>query len=938
MIYFQNPEFFLLAIPLWFFYRRWGRAHGFTGALRVAILASLLLVLTGPEWNIGGRGIDIVVVADRSRSMPASAHDNVRELIQNLSDPQNRGSGDRIGIVTFGSEEQLEQPLSDVDSFESYTKDVLPDGSDLNAAVNRALNQVDHNRPARILVLSDGEANGPSPLSAARRAREEGVPVDFRAYERPRIGDVAVKSIDLPDLVSPREPFQFGVEIYSDGDVLGKVTLLRDGREIVSQQYPLSSGTNRLMFGDLLDSSGLYNYSVRVDVAGDPLPENNQGAGVVRIEAGPKLLVLNNDGQDDNLVRALRAGRVEVDVAQADTHPLTQDALDSYRGVIVENVTAAKFGRLKMERLAQFVEDLGGGLALTGGERSFGTGGYFKSPLDDVLPVSMEMREEHRKTRIALAIALDRSGSMTAPVKGGKTKMDLADLGTAECVRLLSAGDMVAVIAVDSSPHVIQSLVPVEDPESIAGKVLKIQSQGGGIFVYEALVAAGKELMGATDFQTKHIILFSDAADSEEPGDYENLLKSFESSGITVSVIGLGTTSDPHAKLLEDIAKRGRGNIMFTEDAHELPRLFTQDTMSVARNTFIKRDDTQPNGIPAELLPDAKLMGALAAGAFPSVDGYNLSYLKPDATMGVVSRDEYAAPLSAFWYRGVGRAAALTLEVDGKYSGGFGRWESYEDFLITHARWLLGGESPAEAFVQVAREGQDAVVTVELEPDRKNKGQGEAPSVMVVPPGDEREQAQRLDLEWTGPDTLAGRLRLSRTGNYRTVLKTGEGQFSRGPAVTLPYSPEFDPREGQPSGRETLAAVAELSGGVERNDILTILSDPPRLAETFSLLPWLLMLAVGLLVVEIAGRRLSLWQRLVEPAGIEVAVKKGAAAWLPRWKLRLPRGSRRGAKHPEPAVAAHAKPPSREVSRPATPATMTSVLDRAKERARRRLK
>lgn len=30
------------------------------------------------------------------------------------------------------------------------------------------------------------------------------------------------------------------------------------------------------------------------------------------------------------------------------------------------------FGRLKMERLAQWVEDLGGGLLVTSGERSFG--------------------------------------------------------------------------------------------------------------------------------------------------------------------------------------------------------------------------------------------------------------------------------------------------------------------------------------------------------------------------------------------------------------------------------------------------------------------------------------------------------------------------------------------------------------------------------------
>ena len=389
-----------------------------------------------------------------------------------------------------------------------------------------------------------------------------GVPIDYRVYERARAGDAAVRSLSLPETVSPREPFQFTVELFADRDVEGTLIVLRDGQPIARREGPFLTGTNRLTFRDLIESGGIHNYSAQLDVEEDPLPENNTGAGLVRVDAGPRLLVLSSDGAESNLVGALRSARLPVDVAIAGQHELTQDALDPYRAVIIENAPAKEFGRLKMETLAQFVEDLGGGLMLTGGQRSFGVGGYFNSPLDDVLPVSMEIREEHRKTRVAIAIALDRSGSMAVSVAGGKTKMDLANLGTAECVRLLSPGDSVAVIAVDSSPHVIQSLVDVAEPEAIARKALKIESMGGGIFVYEALVAAGKELMKAEQ-ATKHIILFSDAADSEEPGNYKSLLKKYESSGITVSVIGLGSKADADAKLLEDIAKLGSGNIMF---------------------------------------------------------------------------------------------------------------------------------------------------------------------------------------------------------------------------------------------------------------------------------------------------------------------------------------------------------------------------------------
>lgn len=1001
MIELQFPEFLLLAIPLGFAAWRWGgfrvdwrwlvpivawgvvaalvrwpwwahlwlaapflgslwpwlRETGLTGALRLIIVLLLLFSLTGPEWNLGGKGIDVVLVVDRSRSLPEDAHQNILELIQNVA--SNRSPGDRIAVVTFGSTAAVERDFSGSQDFTSFSQQVLPDGSDLNGALIKGLDLVDANRPARILVLSDGEANGASPTSAARRAREAGVPIDYRLFERLRVGDAAIRDIALPEETSPREPFQFAVEVTADRDVTARVRVLRDGEVLATRQADLLVGASRLTFRDLVEAPGIHSYSVQLEVDGDPVPENNVGAGLVRVNAGPRLLVLNAEGNEGNLVRELRSARLDVDTAVAGEHPLTQDSLDPYRAVIIENVPATDLGRLKMERLAQFVEDLGGGLLLTGGRRSFGVGGYFNSPLEDVLPVSMELREEHRKTRVAIAIALDRSGSMTAPVRGGKVKMDLANLGTAECIRLLSPGDSVAVIAVDSAPHVVQPLTDVDDPESIARRVLGIQSEGGGIFVYEALVAAADELAQASQ-ATKHIILFSDAADSEEPGAYQQLLREFEGAGITVSVIGLGTNRDVDARLLEDIATRGHGNIMFTEDAEELPRLFTEDTMSVARSSFIEKDpETQPDGIPGLLLADSRLMGNLAGATitsdgalrFPPVDGYNLSYLRPEATAAVISQDEYVAPWSAFWQRGLGRAAAITLEVDGKFSGPFGSWDNYDDFLITHARWLLGGDTPDDVFVDIEREGQDAVITVELDPNRPDRGSGEAPRLVVVPPGDERVSALEPDFTWTGPDTLQARFRMERTGSYRTLVvrkrvASGEGapepspNITRGPAVTLPYSPEFNPRDGLPTGAEILQEVAELSGGVVRTNVLEVLRDPPRSARTSSMLPWLFGTAIALLVLEILGRRLSLWEQLSEASAAAVPETIRPSRWLRRWPSTTasngdgeprPIADQRSPHKPAPSDS---PPPASSISSSEKPPV--DVFAAAKERARRR--
>ena len=924
MLTLRYPELLLLAVPVAWAFWRWGRLRGVTGAVRAVVAALLIFALSGPELRTGGRGMDVIVVADRSRSMTSTAAANLRELIANLD--RNRGAGDRVGIVTFGAGAQVERNLSADGTLGEFLKVVSPDGSDLGEGLERALGLIERDRPARVLVLSDGEANGISPATAARHARELGVPVDVRSFARPTLGDTAIEAVLMPETVAPREPFQFSAVLTADGDTAGTVVVSREGREIARRDVNLLSGRNRVVFRDVLEQPGFVEYDVRLQVPGDPLDENNTGTGAVRIDAGPRLLVLNADGAADNLVRALRNANIAVDVAAAATHPVTQDALDPYRAVVMENVPAEEFGRLKMERLAQFVEDLGGGLLLTGGRRSFGVGGYFNSPLDPVLPVSMELREEHRKNRVAIAIALDRSGSMMATVTGGKTKMDLANLGTAEAVKLLSPGDKVAVIAVDSTPHVIQPLVDVTDTAAIVSKVRSIQSEGGGIFVYEALVAAGQELAAASDYATRHIILFSDAADSEEPGDYKKLLAQFETAGITTSVIGLGNTGDSDAKLLEDIASRGKGNIMFTEDAEELPRLFTQDTMSVARNTFL---DNGP--LPGELVPDARLMGELAAGRLPDVGGYNLSYLKPQATLAAVSLDEYSAPWSAFWYRGLGRAAAVTFEADGPFTGAIGKWAGYDDFFVTHARWLLSGEQPGAVFLTAERDGLDAVVTVELDPDRSEASA--LPTLVVVPPGDGRAPAVTPDLVWTGPDTLTARFRLDRTGSFRTLVTTpkpnGQADFTRGPAVTLPYSPEFMPRLGLPTGDAVLGEVATLSGGVARTDVTRMFADPPPSARRTPLLPWLALASVLLVVVEIAGRRLSLWERLVpvrdeSPTPLPVGIPQAKRRWL-----ELPKPARR-----EPQAV---RPPMRapEAPKPAVPPqgpTLADVLARAKQR------
>src|SRR5687767_10239457 len=293
------------------------------------------------------------------------------------------------------------------------------------------------------------------------------------------------------------------------------------------------------------------------------------------------------------------------------------------------------------------------------------------------------------------------------------------------------------------------------EKDRLCNDVLRIQSMGGGIFTYTALVTAAN-IVQQSEKGTRHIVLFADAADAEEPGEYERLLEKTSSIGMTVSVIALGSDSDTDAEFLKDVAACGKGRVHFTSSADDLPRLFAQEAITVARSSFVT-DVT-----PARALPDMVLLGETPSSPFPSLDGYNLTYLRPGATMGVVTTDEYQAPVLAFWHRGLGRVGALTAEVDGEYSRRLASWKDFQSFAIGLGRWVLGGDPPTGVQATIERSGGQGIIRVELDPDRTraSTGQVNAATAVIVPPGGSTGKPQRLTLSWVGDDTLEARFPL----------------------------------------------------------------------------------------------------------------------------------------------------------------------------------
>ncbi|MCB9654859.1 MAG: VWA domain-containing protein [Deltaproteobacteria bacterium] len=219
---FQDPIFFLgfLMLPL-FLYGYWRQRERRARALSSAgdrglilalvdeknasmgwarliliggAIALITVALARPQWGLRtelrkGRGIDLVVALDLSRSMLArdvvpSRLDLAKvELTQMIS----RLSGDRVGLVGFTSAAVPFCPLTiDHAAFNLQLKDASPDdlprgGTAIADAIDESVRMLTASglsgAAKSILIVTDGEEHEGQPEVAAKKAHEQGIEV-----------------------------------------------------------------------------------------------------------------------------------------------------------------------------------------------------------------------------------------------------------------------------------------------------------------------------------------------------------------------------------------------------------------------------------------------------------------------------------------------------------------------------------------------------------------------------------------------------------------------------------------------------------------------------------------------------------------------------------------------------------------------------------------
>ena len=102
-----QPIFLLLAIPLAVSFWLWKPVSRLLRFLRLASLVLILLAMCGLALKLPSRSGAIIVVADRSLSMPPGGQASEKEAIDLIQN--GMGAKDTLGVVTFGERAAIEQ-------------------------------------------------------------------------------------------------------------------------------------------------------------------------------------------------------------------------------------------------------------------------------------------------------------------------------------------------------------------------------------------------------------------------------------------------------------------------------------------------------------------------------------------------------------------------------------------------------------------------------------------------------------------------------------------------------------------------------------------------------------------------------------------------------------------------------------------------------------
>lgn len=802
-------------------------ARFFTCFFLILALSELGIVWTVEETST-------IFLLDASDSMAAYRKDVesfMKEALDLMKDK------DKAAVISFGEEPVMESFLAQQPVFEQIGKIDGSKYTNIEKALNAAVSVLPESSRKRIVIITDGEENEGNSSNIAGVLKDKAVDLKVMKIQREKGNEVAAISLTAPQTLNLGEEFNISVNIKSNVNTLAKLTLFDGSQKAAEENIELTKGENRFVFKDIADTRGFKTYRAVVEADLDTEMRNNEASAFINVLDKPMILLLEDkEGEGNEIAKILDGAKTDYKRLSAKSAPSDLQSLAQYKTIILANVSAENLSDGFLKALEPYVRDLGGGLVATGGDDSFALGGYFKTSLEKVLPVNMELKGKKAIPDMSIFVVIDKSGSM-ASVSGGITKLDLAKEAAARVLDSLRDNDDIGVLAFDNAQYwVVQPQKP-GDREALRSDIGTI-TQGGGTSILPALEEAVDKMKNQTS-KIKHIILLTDGQ-AENTG-YDKLLEEAKNVGITISTVAAGYDAD--IQLLEYIAQEAGGRFYVTDQYTNIPTIFAKETFMVARAYLNKRE------FAPRLVSMHSVLEGVAEGGMPNLMGYIASSPKDSAR--VILESDEGDPILTIWQYGLGKTVAWNSDMKGTWSKNYVNWDKNSVLWNNLINWTIENYSTEDLEISARIQGGYG----EISAVQKNSNETIDTRAVITTPSLGKIE---VDLNPEAPGRYKGSFRIDDTGAYIikvTQSKYGEVQRAVNTGISVQYSPEYS----MDANSHKLERLVIESGGKYIKDAKEVFEGTlAPVKGRVDLTSPLLLLALLAFLLDIAVRRLKL--------------------------------------------------------------------------------
>jgi len=640
---------------------------------RVLVVIFLVLALCRPFWSTQKEEVHVVFLMDVSESIDSGS---MREGLEKIKSGIAKLSDDDSHAVFLFGESVREVTLEEVGEFiEDCEKGRgnadFRKSTDLEAALARVRLSLPADRGKRIVVLSDGLLpNDPGGLwEQLEREKTDVRVVKLASLKRPEASILELEPVSSSAFQG--EIARLKVQLGANKKMKAKLRILHRGVMVAEKGVELQANQPITEYVEVeMVSAGNSVWEAHLEPEEDYFPSNNKASTTISVSGQPRVLVIHQKPQQmREASRALREQGIELDVRGARGLPDTLRGLLSFDAVMLADLPATELEMKQMQMLKQYVSDFGGGLIMTGSENSFGLGGYYKTPVEDVLPLVSRFEKEKQKPSLAMVLVIDKSGSMSGD------PIVLARQAAKAAADLLSAQDQIAVIGFDSNPQLILDLTPAGNKAAISTAIDSLAASGGTDLA--PAMAQAKEILSGASARIKHVIAMTDGQTAE--ANLLEICQEMADTGMTVSTVAMG--GGAARELLAAMAETGKGRYYETDSPENVPQIFTKETMQASKSA-IKEDLYE-----AAAVTEHPMLTGYEEAEFPMILGYVMTRMKPTARLLLAA--ESGDPLLATGQFGLGIGVAYTSDLTDRWGSEWLTWDGFGPFWSQVIRGAL---------------------------------------------------------------------------------------------------------------------------------------------------------------------------------------------------------------------------------------------------------